>query len=432
MTNYPAHTLVSSALSYSVALRTQGRLVLAALVALLMVLPLGLTAQDAVAGGASIDPAVYSVGEKVYKGNCASCHKIDGPMTGPALGPAYDQWSGNMEELTHMIQVGAAKYATEGRTFSARIQELYGQYGQWMPQQYVSDDEAKAVILYAKARLAELQADKPDAALAGGGGGAEFDDKAILLGLVLLGLVLVVFVLLLIVMVAVVVNAKRAKANEQPFDWKELALSLAKNKFVVTLVGLAVVLGGLNATVEFAQGIGLHKGYQPVQPIRFSHKLHAGQYKIACQYCHVGVERGKSATIPSTNICMNCHKAIQKGPQYGEAEIGKIYAHWESGKSIEWVRIHNLPDLVYFNHAQHVAVGGLECQTCHGPIEEMEEVYQYNDLSMGWCINCHRETEVDVTKNNYYLAHQGQYKAEGRQTATVAELGGLHCARCHY
>jgi hypothetical protein len=185
----------------------------------------------------------------------------------------------------------------------------------------------------------------------------------------------------------------------------------------------------VSATTVKARSVGLHKGYQPVQPIAFSHKLHAGQYKIACQYCHVGVEKGKSATIPSTNICMNCHNYIQEGSRYGTKEIAKILESWETGKPIEWVRIHNLPDLVYFNHAQHVKVGGIACQTCHGPVEEMEEVYQYSDLSMGWCINCHRQTKVDLTANPYY---ERLHQALKEKTVTVEQIGGLECSKCHY
>jgi hypothetical protein len=174
----------------------------------------------------------------------------------------------------------------------------------------------------------------------------------------------------------------------------------------------------------------------PAQPVAFSHKLHAGQYGIACQYCHIGVERGKYATIPSTNICMNCHNYVVQGPVYGKKEIAKVRESWETGKPIEWVKIHVLPDFVYFNHAQHVKVAGLACQDCHGPVETMEEVYQFNDLSMGWCINCHREKEVDLDKNDYYKTVHAKVKErlnnKELKKITVENLGGLECARCHY
>ena len=153
---------------------------------------------------------------------------------------------------------------------------------------------------------------------------------------------------------------------------------------------------------------GVQQGYQPTQPIAFSHEIHAGQYEIECQYCHTGVMISKSANIPSANICMNCHTAIKTESK----EIAKIYKaidydpetgeYGDNVKPIEWVRVHNLPDLAYFNHSQHVNVGEIECQTCHGPIEEMAVVKQWSTLTMGWCINCHRETKVNAKGNAYY------------------------------
>ena len=165
---------------------------------------------------------------------------------------------------------------------------------------------------------------------------------------------------------------------------------------------------GLKTGIDGLFTIGVQQGYMPTQPIAYSHELHAGQYEIDCQYCHTGVRNSKSANIPSANICMNCHAAIKPESK----EIQKIYAaidydpetgeYGEETQPIEWVRVHNLPDLSYFNHSQHVQVGGLECETCHGPIKEMEVVYQYSDLTMGWCINCHRETNVKSKGNDYY------------------------------
>jgi len=213
-----------------------------------------------------------------------------------------------------------------------------------------------------------------------------------------------------------------------------------------------------------AQDLGLQQGYAPDQPIKFSHKLHAGQYGIDCQYCHTGVEKSKNANIPSANICMNCHTVVQNGPKYGTEEISKIYAaigydattgsYTGETKPIEWVRIHNLPDHVYFNHKQHVVTGNLDCENCHGNVREMEVVEQVSLLEMGWCINCHRETEV-IIDNNYYQEHFHQvfkddYTAfleknpgKGEEVSlgdfiknhkkyTVGDLGGLECQKCHY
>jgi hypothetical protein len=195
--------------------------------------------------------------------------------------------------------------------------------------------------------------------------------------------------------------------------------------FLVTALGFKAVINGL-------YGIGIQQGYAPKQPIAFSHKIHAGQYEIDCKYCHVTVARGKSASIPSVNVCMNCHNQIRAGAVTGEGEIAKVVAAWDNKKPIEWVRIHNLPDLAYFNHAQHVTVGGVECQTCHGPIETMDVVRQHSLLTMGWCIDCHRTTNVNSKGNAYYdklVEYHGNKKGSPMK---VEDIGGLECAKCHY
>jgi NAD-dependent SIR2 family protein deacetylase len=198
--------------------------------------------------------------------------------------------------------------------------------------------------------------------------------------------------------------------------------------FIVATLGFKTVIDGLYT-------IGVQQGYQPKQPIAFSHKIHAGQYEIECKYCHTGAAKNKQATIPSINICMNCHSQIKKGTNTGEAEIAKIYqaAGFDpntatySGvtKPVEWVRIHNLPDLAYFNHAQHVNVGGIACQTCHGPIQEMDVVKQYSLLTMGWCIDCHRKTDVNTKGNAYYdkLVEMEEINPEFNTTDVVLVVG---------
>ena len=238
--------------------------------------------------------------------------------------------------------------------------------------------------------------------------------------------ILIVVVLLLVFVSANLVNLIRVREGKEAFTFKgTLAYTkeLALNPYIATFGNFVAFIIGLIIIVPIARGVGLSQGYQPDQPIWFSHKIHAGTYEIDCQYCHTGASKGKNAWIPSTNVCMNCHKAIKVGSISGEAEISKIYNHYENDIPIEWVRIHNLPDLAYFNHQQHVVAGEVECQTCHGPIEEMDVVYQYAPLSMGWCINCHRETEVQ----------SDLYEALGRDDVhTVEDIGGLDCARCHY
>ncbi|MBC7448836.1 MAG: cytochrome c3 family protein, partial [Hymenobacteraceae bacterium] len=185
----------------------------------------------------------------------------------------------------------------------------------------------------------------------------------------------------------------------------------------------------IDVSLDEALGIGIQQGYQPTQPIAFSHKLHAGEHQINCTYCHTSVYKGKSANIPSANICMNCHSQIKtESPQ-----IQKIYKAIEQNKPIEWVRVHNLPDLAYFNHSQHTVAGGLKCQQCHGPIEEMEVVYQYSPLTMGWCINCHREYPLKTKDNGYYTKLQQLHDTQNAGAAfTVSSNGGTECSKCHY
>ncbi len=282
---------------------------------------------------------------------------------------------------------------------------------------------------------------------------------------------------------------------------RTLVQVLTSRGMIAFVIFVLVVLGGYT-TVNHAIDLGRQQEYQPEQPIKFSHEVHAGIHKIECQYCHDGARRSKHSVIPAVNTCMNCHRAINYGSQYGTAEITKIFASigwdpsegayienydqmtnvqaleiykkWIANKNysegledaddldelveeqlagietalvneytgderipgpIEWTRIHNLPDHAYFNHAQHVTVGKLKCQNCHGPVEEMEVVYQYSPLSMGWCINCHRETQVQFEDNDYYKSYERYHEEikEGvRDGVTVEDVGGLNCARCHY
>ena len=224
---------------------------------------------------------------------------------------------------------------------------------------------------------------------------------------------------------------------------------------VIILVSLTVILG---VTVHlfwyWFSPKHLNVGYQPKQPIPFSHSLHVSKVGLDCRYCHSNVEKAAHSNIPTTETCMNCHKNIAEyngeedlengyTKEFYTKEIKKLYAAvgWDednqayTGKSqpVKWVRIHNLPDFVYFNHAQHVQVGGIECQTCHGPVEEMEVMYQHSSLTMGWCINCHRETNVKVQDNEYYAKiHEQLSKKYGVEKLTVAQMGGLECGKCHY
>ncbi len=217
-------------------------------------------------------------------------------------------------------------------------------------------------------------------------------------------------------------------------------IDLIKTRFVkYRIIHVLVLITGLAVHVQMAaveaQELSRTQHYAPDQPIKFSHKIHAGENKIDCQYCHSGVMHGKSAGLPSVALCMNCHNLVRNGRNSGKFEINKILTAFQEKRPVEWVRIHNLPEHAYFNHAQHVAVGKVACQTCHGAVEEMEIMQQYADLSMGWCINCHRQTNIAFDQNAYYhknkklleLLRSGKVKQPTAETA-----GGLDCMRCHY
>ncbi|TAF50516.1 MAG: cytochrome C, partial [Sphingobacteriia bacterium] len=232
-----------------------------------------------------------------------------------------------------------------------------------------------------------------------------------------------------------------------------------KNKAYIAMVTVVLFVVGGYLTSKGAMALGRSQDYQPEQPIYYSHAVHAGTNQINCQYCHTGAAQGKQATIPSVNVCMNCHMAINeyKGDKLyneagvevdGTAEIKKLYKYagftegtpWDATKAkpIEWVRIHNLPDHVYFNHSQHVTAGKVACQTCHGEIQKMGEVKQFSDLSMGWCVNCHRETKVQFKDNGFYSIYEKYHndlksgKLDSTKGITVEKIGGTECQKCHY
>jgi heme/copper-type cytochrome/quinol oxidase subunit 2 len=274
-----------------------------------------------------------------------------------------------------------------------------------------------------------------DQAATAAGGGIPNEYLAIILGVLVFVLVLILIVLGLIIRVLTnYIQKQDLPEEDKDFVSQKTNFSkILKSDAVIIIVTALVVAFVAKSAIDGLYGVGVQQGYAPAQPIAFSHALHAGQYEIACQYCHTGVEIGKSANIPSANICMNCHTHIQNvgGKEGVSPEIQKIYNAVDNNQPIEWVRVHNLPDLAYFNHAQHVAVGGVECQTCHGPIQEMEVVAQHSTLTMGWCIDCHRQTEI-ATEGNAYYDKLVQLHASSKDALKVKDIGGLECAKCHY
>ncbi|MEM8896781.1 MAG: c-type cytochrome [Bacteroidota bacterium] len=365
-------------------------------------------------------------GEALYKANCQACHRVKGKLVGPQLAGVAAKYANDKEWLYAWVK-NAQGMINAG---DPKAVALYEQYNKQLMQAFptLQNSDIDDILAYVEAEANPPIVEGPEGPQTPTDPfEANPDFYYALIGLV--GL-LALIALMLVFITATMVTAVRSKEQAEEFNWGEVwqrFTKMMRSPYVITTIVTLMIVGGLSKTVTEAREIGLHQGYMPEQPIAFSHKLHAGQYEIDCKYCHSGTYKSKSAWIPSLNVCMNCHKYIAEGPSGGE-EIAKIYeavgwdaeeaAYTKEPKNVEWVRIHNIPDHAYFNHAQHVVVGGLECQTCHGPIQEMEVVYQYSNLGMGWCIECHRQEKVKVL---------------GKETdMTVADMGGLNCARCHY
>lgn len=373
-----------------------------------------------------------SSGAQIFKNNCQQCHRVKERLVGPALANVWERqpvdWLINFIKYPQKVIDSGDPYAVQ----------LYEEYQQYMPNHdFLSDDEILNILAYVQdetnKEAAPATADAGGATAGGQAAAAPVNTTlllAIIIGLVvLLFIVLAIMLLLISVLTKYVRQEKELSEEEEEFLNQRLNLGkVLKSQAFIGIVSFVFVAVAAKATVDGLFSIGVQQGYAPEQPIQFSHKLHAGYYEIDCQYCHTGVEKSKSANIPSANICMNCHNAIKTT----SPEIKKIYAAIENDEPIQWVRVHNLPDLAYFNHAQHVNVGGLECAECHGNIEEMEVVQQHSLLTMGWCIDCHRKTELNAKGNEYYDKLVQLHESNSKNPMVVEDIGGLECAKCHY
>ncbi|NVK26686.1 MAG: c-type cytochrome [Flavobacteriia bacterium] len=409
-----------------------------------------------------------AAGEKLFKTYCASCHKLDSKAIGPALGGVTDRRE--TDWLYSWIKNNASFRASGNADANAIFDEYNGSV---MPQfENLSVEDIDNILAYTAnppAKPKQVVADGPVVA------GGDADNSGMQMwAMIILGAIFLVLVFIL----ATVRNTLRVVKGEEPItvveDASNYAKFLRKNTGFMTVLTIVVAVAFLNVTYWYLMDVGVEGGkgmeasYMPPhpepgqeaqygeQPIAFSHKLHAGDNQIDCNYCHSSARHSKTSGIPSANVCMNCHMYVNGSEITDEAgnlkyggepspEIDKIYqaVGWDANtmsykedhveKPIRWVRIHNLPDLAYFNHAQHVTAGQVECQTCHGPVEEMEVMYQYSPLTMGWCINCHRETEVKVNTNGYYEPqHDKLVEKYHGEDITVEKIGGLECGKCHY
>ncbi len=375
---------------------------------------------------ASGDPVA---GETLFKNNCKQCHApTDKIVVGPGLKGIEDRQS--FEWIKAWIQ-NPDKVIQSGDKYA---NEIYAKFNKLQMTAFpgYGDKEVSDILAYVKKanEAAPVAAAGEGTAVAAQetGGGKFFN---IILVTLMVIMVLVLFALLAVIKLLNSLSKPEDGQASEEVDGPTLGdkLKLIFNNTTVrsAVVWLFIILG-TKATLDGLFSIGVHQGYAPIQPINFSHKLHAGDMEIDCSYCHTGVYKGKQAGIPSSSICMNCHNTIKRE----SPEIQKIYKAIETDTPVEWVRVHNLPDLAYFNHSQHTAVAGLDCDNCHGDIKNMEVVEQRFTLTMGWCIDCHRQTDVNSKGNAYYDKLLVAHEKESSKPMKVADIGGLECAKCHY
>ncbi|MDX1461712.1 MAG: cytochrome c3 family protein [Marinirhabdus sp.] len=389
-------------------------------------------------------------GKALFNSNCAACHKRYKKATGPALFGVTDKydrewlykWIKNSQEL---IASGDAQAVAIFEEYNKSVMTAFPG---------LSNTDIDNILAYVSVPK-DTGGGEGDIAV---GPIAPSNDGVS--NNIILGALALVFLLLVIMLFLVNGTLKKiAAANgvEYPEAPKRTPIwkAFVENQFLVLVSAILLLLTAGYFMYGYFMQVGVDQGYAPVQPIHYSHRIHAGENQIDCKYCHSSARKSKHSGIPSLNVCMNCHKNIAEvsedtyamgqeefGVDYN-AEIKKLYkaVGWDEAtqsytgetEPVKWVRIHNLPDFAYFNHSQHVTVAGVACQTCHGPVEEMEIMYQYSPLTMGWCINCHRETNVNVAGNEYYKEiHEQLSKKYGVDQLTAAQMGGLECGKCHY
>ncbi|MEZ4803341.1 MAG: cytochrome c3 family protein [Gelidibacter sp.] len=391
------------------------------------------------------DPAK---GKALFNANCAACHKLDKPMTGPALRnvEALLEEEGKDRQWIYDWVHNSAGVLKSGDAYANALFKEYNNTAMTaFPQ--LSTEDIDNILAY----TAEVPKEEPGEKLTQAPPvQANSSNKLIL------GALAILFGLLAIALILVRRTLSRfAEAKGIPVPHKEKGTPIWKafvhNQFLVLVTCIFLLLASGYFIYGYLMQVGVDQGYEPVQPIHYSHRIHAGDNGIDCKYCHSSARVSKTSGIPSLNVCMNCHKSISEvaattatedySKEFYDAQIQKLYdaVGWDgqnytgTPQPVKWVRIHNLPDFAYFNHSQHVSVGGIECQTCHGPVETMEVMSQFSPLTMGWCINCHRETNVKVENNEYYTKiHEQLSKKYGVDKLTVAQMGGIECGKCHY
>ena len=394
-------------------------------------------------------------GKTVFKQNCAVCHTLtEQRTTGPGLAGIKDKVPGG-DWLIRWVK-NPEKMIKSGDQEANRIYKEYAPTIMTVFEGTLSDEDIAAVVEFIKnppvtgpATVTPTPGEQTSAEEVTG-----VNPLYIILSVVVILAILISILRGVRVSLRNIVNKKEGRAEEPSRTfWEESRLWMDAHRRFVGVCVIVIVCIGVKGCWNSLFRVGVYydwqtgKGYKPEQPIRFSHKIHAGDNAIACQYCHNSVEKSRHAGIPTVNVCMNCHKGISTGPTTGEKEIAKIYAaagfdsknqKYDESKAnpIKWVKVHNLPDHVYFNHSQHVVVGKINCDQCHGDVKKMTVAEQKAPLTMKWCIECHRKTEVAMEGNAYYdklhEALKEKYKGQHLKKFTVAQMGGIDCGRCHY
>jgi len=393
-------------------------------------------------------------GKALFNTNCAACHSLDKKMVGPALrhfeARLADEEGLDREWIYKWIR-NSSSLVKSGDKYAKKLYDEYNGIAMTAYPQFSDEDindilaytaQEKAVPKIAVSELADVSKEE----------GIDLNSKMVFWGLAMLFGLLVIALYIVNKTLRRFAQSKSVELDEST-NRTPLWQAFIKNQFLVLVASIFLLLAAAYFAFAYFMQLGIDQGYQPVQPIHYSHKIHAGDNAIDCKYCHSSARVSKTSGIPSLNVCMNCHKSIYEvaestatkeySKEFYDGEIKKLYAAvgWDDAeqqytgetKPVKWVRIHNLPDFAYFNHSQHVSVAGLECQECHGPVEEMEIMYQYSPLTMGWCIDCHRKTDVNVKDNEYYTKiHEALSKKYGVEQLTVAQMGGLECGKCHY
>lgn len=403
---------------------------------------------DTAPAPASTGGGDVAAGKALFNTNCAACHKLDAKSTGPALRGVANRRK--MEWIYKWVANSSAMIKAGDPVAVKLFEENNKSVMTAFPQ--LSTTDIDNIIAYTSEPKAE-----PTNAVAQALPSGASSDSGISNNVILGALSLVMFMLVVMLFFVNNVLTKVAKSNGIEIAQKEGSMPIwkvfAKNQFLVLVSSIFLLLASGYFVYGWMMQVGVDKDYAPIQPIHYSHRIHAGSNGIDCKYCHSAARVSKNAGIPSLNVCMNCHKNIAEvadttaTPEYSkafyDAQIQKLYdaVGWDKAsqkytgktKPVKWVRIHNLPDFAYFNHSQHVTIAGIECQKCHGPVETYEIQKQFAPLTMGWCVNCHRETDVKMEGNAYYTKiHEELSKKYGVEKLTAAQMGGLECGKCHY